>query len=97
MTFDQLLEIGTPAVVLFYGASCAPCARLKPRMLALEQKLGFHMTMFNVASEMDAVRRLGIRTVPTVVFVNDGHAEVLFCGDLTEESIEVMLKEKGIA
>lgn len=95
MTFDEIKQSGT-SVVLFYGAACAPCARLKPVMKDMAIQLGFTLHEINVASEMDAVRALGIRGVPTIVAVKDGAAEVLFTGEQSRPNITRMLHSAGV-
>ncbi len=95
MTFDEIKQSGT-SVVLFYGAACAPCARLKPVMKDMAIQLGFTLHEINVASEMDAVRALGIRGVPTIVAIKDGAAEVLFTGEQSRPNITRMLHSAGV-
>lgn len=95
MTFDEIKQSGT-SVVLFYGAVCAPCARLKPVMKDMAIQLGFTLHEINVASEMDAVRALGIRGVPTIAAVKDGAAEVLFTGEQSRPNITRMLHSAGV-
>lgn len=95
MTFDEIKKSGT-SVALFYGAACAPCARLKPVMKDMAAQLGFTLHEVNVASEMDAARALGIRMVPTVVAIKDGEAEVVFSGEENRPRIALMLHSAGI-
>lgn len=96
MNYAELIADSKPHVVLFYGPACAPCARLKPRMVEMAAKLGFDLHKLNVASEMDVVRALGIRGVPTVVAINNGEAEVLFTGELPDPKIALMLHAAGV-
>lgn len=95
MTFDEIKQSGT-SVVLFYGAACAPCARLKPVMKDMANQLGFTLHEVNVASEMAAVRALGVRGVPTLVAIKDGQAEVLFTGEENRPRIALMLHSAGV-
>lgn len=96
MTYAQLIADGKPHVVLFYGSACAPCARLKPRLDTMAKEVGFDLHQINVASEMETVRSLGIRGVPTVVAIKDGQSEVLFTGDLPDPKIALMLHAAGV-
>lgn len=96
MTYAELIADGKTHVVLFYGAACAPCARLKPRLVEMASKLNFDLHQLNVASEMDVVRGLGIRGVPTVVAIKGGSAQALFTGELAEHQIAVHLHKAGV-
>jgi thioredoxin-like negative regulator of GroEL len=96
MTFQKLLQSGTTAAVLFYGTACPPCARLKPRLIEMAKELNFELVQFNVASEMDTAKSLGIRGVPTLVAVKGGKAEVLFTGEVLDSKIALMLHAAGV-
>ena len=96
MTFDEIKASGNTSVVFFYGAACGPCARLKPVMKDMAASQGFTLHEINVASEMDAVRALGIRGVPTIVAIKDGAAEVLFTGEQSRPNITRMLHSAGV-
>lgn len=87
---------GASSLVLFYSLACAPCARLKPRLTALTRNLGVALHLVNIASEMDHVRALGIRSVPTAVSLVGDKATVLFSGELADERIAAMLNEAGL-
>lgn len=100
MTFENLydsLEIGQLAIALFYGPSCAPCAALKPKLRKACADLEIRLEEFNTANEMEAVRLMGLRTVPAVVLVRRGGiARVLFTGDQPEHAVRLQLVAHGI-
>lgn len=98
MTFDELLHAGhdTPTVALFYGASCAPCERLKPKLKSVCENNNLRLETFNSASELPVLRRLGIRSVPAVVVVQEGLPHIAFSGDLAESEIAKRLKQTGV-
>lgn len=96
MTYADLIAGAKTHVVLFYGTACAPCMRLKPRMAKLAGQLNFDLHQFNVASEMDTARALGIRAVPSVVAIKNGSAQVLFTGDLPDTQIAQVLHTAGV-
>lgn len=95
-TYQGLLSTPGKRLVLFYGTACAPCARLKPRLEPLAIRAGIALHQINAATEMEAVRALGIRGVPSLVGIKDGVAEVLFTGDLADDAILRKLEEKGL-
>lgn len=96
MTFDEIKNSGKTSVVLFYGAACAPCARLKPVMKTMAAQLDFTLHELNVASEMEVVRALGIRGVPTLVAITNGEAEVLHTGEADRARVALMLHSAGV-
>jgi thioredoxin-like negative regulator of GroEL len=96
MTFDEILALKEPTLVLFYGSACAPCTRLKPRMAQLAAEHSLRLALVNVAGELDAARALQMRGVPSVVSVRDGKATLVFTGDLKDEEILSKLKRNSV-
>lgn len=71
-----------PQVILMYGRNCAPCARLKPRLAQACADLEVDLHQFDAAEEMDTVRLLGLRIVPSVLLLaKDKPARLVFAGD----------------
>jgi thioredoxin-like negative regulator of GroEL len=95
MTYEELLAGGQSHLVMFYGTACGPCARLKPRLAALAARNEVSYHQINVASDMDAVRALKLRSVPSLVLVRAGRGEHVHTGDATDEQIEQILREKA--
>lgn len=98
MTFDQLLQadLPRPVVALFYGAACAPCERLKPVLREVCRGIGVQLEEFNSAGEMEAVRKLGIRSVPAVFVVYRGEAKLAFLGYQHASPIVTALVRQGV-
>lgn len=96
MNYSDLIAGAKTHVVLFYGSACAPCMRLKPRMAKMSKELNFDFHQFNVASEMETARGLGIRVVPAVVAIKGGSAQVLFTGDMNDARIAQVLHAAGV-
>lgn len=99
MTFDEVMVLSQhtgPQVVLFYGAACAPCQRLKPVLRQVLADLGRPpLAELNVASELSAARALGLRSVPAVALVTNDTARVLFTGERSVEDIRALLGERS--
>jgi thioredoxin-like negative regulator of GroEL len=99
MNFAELKQssaAGAKLLVLFYGNACAPCARLKPRLVELTDRMGIPLHQLNVAADMPAARELGIRGVPSLVALKDGQAEVLFTGELSDAQMSELFIAKGL-
>lgn len=86
MTFDQLkrADYKFPTVALFYGRNCAPCERLKPKLREVCKSLGARLEEFAAHDEMDTVRELGLRAVPTVLLVHKGDVKIVFSGEVPD-------------
>lgn len=85
-----------PALALFYGTTCGPCDRLKPVLRAMAADHGIRLEEFNVTSESDAARELGLRAVPTVVKVHKGECTILWTGNQTRQAIQDKLGRAGM-
>lgn len=99
MTFAELLAQSgrTPVVALFYGAACPPCERLKPVLRQVCATSKVQLEEFNSANEMDQIKLLGLRSVPSVMVVSHGEARLAFTGALDAETIRSKLENLGIA
>lgn len=97
-TYSEIVAAGVRAAVLFTSITCGPCKRLKPRMEALAAQEGLQLHILDISGEMDAVRALGIRGVPTMVAVGGlaGKPEVLFTGDQADDAIAAKLRAAGV-
>ena len=87
----QLVADNATGVILLYGTACPPCARLKPILAAVTQRMGVDLHQFNVATEMDFARANAIRGVPTVLAIREGVVTTLFTGEIAQGGIENML------
>lgn len=96
MTFDEIKAQPGQSLVLFYSLTCGPCKSMKPMLTELCAESGVTLHQVNIASEMPAVRELGIRAVPTLVRVRAGQAEVTATGALTATAAHDMLAAAGL-
>lgn len=95
-TYSEISAAGGASLVLFTSATCGPCKLMKPRLVALAAEKGLELHVLDIAYEMDHVRALGIRGVPSLVVVEPGRQEVLFTGALSDEQVLAKLQQKGI-
>lgn len=72
--FDAAVEAAPLAMVDFWASWCAPCKMLSPVVEAIaEQYEGKALVgKVNVDEEPDLVRRFGVMSIPTVVFLKNG-------------------------
>lgn len=97
MSFKELTEQKYTGLILFYGTACAPCERLKPRLMKGVAARGVSLEQINVAGDMEAVRGLGIRGVPTLVDMNQGKPEILFTGEVSDEVLNRVIDRASLS
>lgn len=93
MNLSELKKSEAPRVAMYYGMGCAPCQRLKPEYKTVCESIGVEPTTINSAVDMEGLREMGIRSVPTVIGVKNGEAIVLFQGYLHPEAVQRKLTE----
>lgn len=86
-------------VLIFTSTTCAPCLQLKPIMQRIQDAVGFEMEVVEGSQVTQALfERYGIRTVPTVVALNDlGERVGSFVGSRTEGECRAQLAEWGVS
>lgn len=84
-------------VILFSGATCAPCKQIKPELEFQSQQRGFPLRVVEMKAENATVfAQYGVRSVPTVV-CHDGEVEIgRFIGAQTAAAIEAKLNGWGL-
>lgn len=55
----------------FFGENCSPCKTLSPVIDSLISK-GINITKINTNTQPEAVTKYGVRSVPTVMLLDDG-------------------------
>lgn len=74
-TFAELvLKSDKPVLLDFTSASCAPCQKLKPVLLAVQTKYPDDLTVVTaeVAANSKAAARLKVRSTPTLILFRGG-------------------------
>jgi len=77
----------TPVIMDFYADWCAPCKRVSPTLarLAREFKGEIRLVRVNVDNSSLMVERHEVYSIPTVVFVVDGHETDRLIGAKNEQ------------
>lgn len=77
-------------VLKFYGDWCAPCKALSTTMATMDIKVEIENVDVDVSPEM--MRTYGVRSVPTMILLNDGGSELKrVSGNITKTQIEQFL------
>lgn len=84
-----------PIVALVWGATCAPCRTLKPKLQALTERHSTSLCLVKAEDDMDVVRELKVRAVPTVLVFNRGQEVLRFTGDKSEDDLYRALARVG--
>ncbi|NUY81463.1 thioredoxin [Flavobacterium sp. MAH-1] len=71
--FDQLLTQDKPVVVDFFADWCGPCQTLLPIVdgLATEYHDQAEIVKVNVDANPDLAVRYGVRSIPTLLYINN--------------------------
>ena len=72
--FDQILASGQLVMVDFWASWCAPCRALAPVISEISKEYEGRLVVgkYNVDSDSVLASRLGIRSIPTVIFFRNG-------------------------
>ncbi len=72
--FEQLVATGKPIVVDFWATWCGPCKRIMPviEALAADYEEKAIIGKCNIEEDEDLPLRLGVRNIPTVLFIKNG-------------------------
>jgi thioredoxin 1 len=73
----QKIKNGEKVMVDFWGSFCGPCKVLKPIFESVSKKVkedssSVNLYTFNIETDMDYMRELGLRSVPTIKGFSNG-------------------------
>lgn len=94
--FDQFVSRPEPVIVVFTGATCAPCKSLKPKLKAVADKGAVLLQEIPVEASRDLVMSQKLRAVPTVIAFKAGKEVLRFSGDKSEGDLYVSLARAGV-
>lgn len=91
---DFQVETGLVAVK-FWATWCAPCKRMEPTLVKMEQEFGDNVKFYSV--EIDQVpviaQKFRIRTLPTVLFLKNGREVNRITGLVLTEPLRKAFKD----
>ena len=94
--FDQLVAEPGITIVDFWAPWCAPCRMMEPILneVAVEQQeRGVRVMKVNVDRAQGTSERFGIRSIPTIVFFQDGEPLFEMVGLVPKPVLEREIEE----
>ena len=92
--FDELVASGKPLVVDFWATWCGPCKKIAPDVEALAE--AYKDQVINGKGDVDdndeLTGKVGIRNIPTVLFIKDGEVKDKTVGAVTKAQLEEKVK-----
>jgi thioredoxin-like negative regulator of GroEL len=92
LNFYQVMQSQTGvALVLFYGAHCGACKRLKALLDHYEPPAPWQLFLVDAQREGGLVEEYGVFHLPTVLLFKDGqfHRNLLLSGEINKLASEV--------
>ena len=93
--FDQeVLKSSTPVLVDFWATWCGPCKALAPTLEVLAQTYSgkIKFCKLDVDDNPEYAAKFGVRSIPTIVFFNQGKSKGQLVGNVPRPTIEELLK-----
>jgi len=92
---DEVLKSDTPVLVDFWAEWCAPCRRLAPTIaeLASEYEGRLRVAKVDVDANPAITSQLGIRAMPTLLFLKDGKVVSSLVGAHPKDQIEAQITD----
>jgi thioredoxin 1 len=92
---QQKINNGEKVIVDFHAVWCGPCRMMKPlfEKVARENTSEVQMYTMNVDLNREVAMALGVRSIPTVKVFNGGDVVDTKVGVLSEDNINLLLRE----
>ena len=96
---DALLKGGSPVVIDCYTPGCGPCAALAPVLDDVASEMAGRLAVLkvDVAAAPAVARRFGVRSVPTLLFFENGKLKATRTGAASRTQLVTWLAVQGAA
>ena len=91
--FSEIIETDKPLLIDFWAAWCGPCRILTPTVDEIAEEFGDKdvVAKCNVDDAEEVSFRLGIRNIPTLLFIKNGQVVYRSLGVISKAEIESKL------
>lgn len=84
----------TVKVMKFFGNWCPPCVVLAPTIDKLKEELtDVEFEFVDIDEQPELATKMGVRAVPTLIFLKDGEVKDISVGVLRESEIRKKIKD----
>lgn len=91
--FSEIIGTDKPLLIDFWATWCGPCRILTPTVDEVAEELGDKVVVAkcNVDDAEEVSFRMGIRNIPTLLFIKDGQVVYRSLGVISKAEIESKL------
>jgi thioredoxin len=88
--YENIIKDGKPVLLDFYADWCGPCQALLPTIEKLSKlhEADFNIVKVNVDDNQELAQQFGVRSIPTLAFINNGKVQEVITGVQAEDLLE---------
>lgn len=91
---QEVLDNDKLVVVDFWANWCSPCKAMMPLIeQASEERNDVKFVKANVEDNPELAQKFGVRSLPTLIAIKDGHVQTMKMGGLSRSEIDDFINE----
>lgn len=92
---DEVFNSALPVMIDFYADWCGPCKSLTPTLekFAADNQLVVKVIKINVDDCPELAKKYGVKSIPTVILLNEGRALSGVVGNVPRSMLDDLLKQ----
>jgi thioredoxin 1 len=91
----EIKQSSKPVVLDIYASWCGPCQQMEPYFEELEKEMrdDYKFAKLNVDESREiSIKEYGVTSIPTIVFIKDGHTIGKEVGYMDKETLQDKIK-----
>lgn len=81
-------------ILMFFSDWCGPCKMTKPIVLSVSKQFNIPVDFINIDVEKEMTYKLGIKSIPTLIFKNEEDIELKRnSGYISEKELKLLIEE----